>query len=71
MEKCTDDKELVEKARGGCRQSLEALTLQAQDRLDRFFGRLCQEYHLCQDLIQETLLAMITNLSGLEDAGRF
>ena len=63
--------QLVENARGGCRDSMDQLTVQIQDELYRYIYRLTLNEDLANDIRQETLLQMCRTLSNLRESDRF
>lgn len=62
---------LVENARSGCRQSLDRLSVQVQDRLYTYIYRLTLNEHAAHDIVQETLLQMVRSIQDLNRADRF
>jgi len=62
---------LVEKARSGCRQSMDHLSVQVQDRLYAYIFRLTLNEHVARDILQDTLLQMVRSLGDLNRADRF
>ena len=63
--------QLVENARGGCRDSMNRLSVQIQDELFRYVYRLTLNEDLANDIRQETLLQMCRTLKNLREADRF
>ena len=62
---------LVEQARGGNRQAMEALAEGIRGRLYAYVYRIVLREHLAQDITQETLLEMFKVLGKLQQADRF
>lgn len=58
------DQDLLEAARRGDREALEALLLRHQDSLYRFSSRMCRDLEDAKDVLQETLLAMARGVGG-------
>jgi RNA polymerase sigma factor (sigma-70 family) len=71
MENNVDYPELVEQAQLGSQASMNRLAELAEGRLFAYIYRLTLNYDLTQDLLQETLLAMVKSLNNLNDADRF
>jgi RNA polymerase sigma-70 factor (ECF subfamily) len=63
--------ELVERARQGDKQSLEALARIARERLRVYVYRLTQQDDLAQEIVQESLLEMCKVLGKLQRTDRF
>lgn len=63
--------ELVFQARRGERHSLGRLAELVQGRLYSYFYRVTLDGDLSDDLLQETLLSMVENISHLRDVDRF
>jgi RNA polymerase sigma-70 factor (ECF subfamily) len=59
-----EDNTLLEAARGGDGQALEALLEEHEPRLYRFARRLCRHHEDAEDVLQESLLAAARGLSG-------
>lgn len=53
-----DDQELLDRARAGEPEALEALLARHQDRVFRFTLKMCRHAEDAQDVLQETLLAV-------------
>lgn len=62
----SDEKEIFEKAKTGCDKSIESIVLLYQSRLLKFCYFLCGDFHLAQDLSQETLLKLLKNLHTIK-----
>ena len=60
--------ELLEAARGGSADALEALLESHEARLYRFARRLCRHHEDAEDVLQESLLAAARGLSGFRGA---
>jgi len=60
------DIQTVRQAQAGNIQSLSAVAEQVRQKVDTYIYRLTLDYHLTQDLTQETVLEMIKSLSQLE-----
>lgn len=71
MEMQVDYIELVEKARGGDRQSLNQLAIVARERLRTYVYRLTLKEDLTQEIVQESLLEMCRVLGKLKQTDRF
>ena len=56
----------IQQAQAGNTQSLSAVAEQVRQKVDTYIYRLTLDYHLTQDLTQETVLEMIKALSQLE-----
>ncbi|UCE48611.1 MAG: sigma-70 family RNA polymerase sigma factor, partial [Phycisphaerales bacterium] len=56
----------IRRAQAGNRQSLSVVTEQVRRKVYRYIYRLTLDYHLSQDLTQETVLEMIKSLAQLE-----
>jgi RNA polymerase sigma-70 factor (ECF subfamily) len=63
--------QLVKQAQLGDKQSMECLAEQVRHRLSAYIYRLTLNHDLTQDLVQETLLKMISNVKDLENPERF
>jgi len=59
-----DESALLEAARGGDGQALEALLEEHEPRLYRFARRLCRHHEDAEDVLQESLLTAARGLSG-------
>ncbi len=62
---------LVEQARLGSRQSLDNLAQQVRGRLYAYVYRIVLQEDISQDIVQESMLEMFSNLNKLERADRF
>jgi RNA polymerase sigma-70 factor (ECF subfamily) len=71
MENDVNYLELVKKARLDDQESLNKLAELAEGRLFAYIYRLTLNYHLTEDLLQETLLAMVKSLKELRQPERF
>jgi RNA polymerase sigma-70 factor (ECF subfamily) len=71
MENNVNYLELVKKARLDDQESMNKLAELAQGRLFAYIYRLTLNYHLTEDLLQETLLAMVKSLKQLRQPERF
>ena len=60
--------ELLEAARSGSSEALEALLQRHEARLYRFARRLCRQHEDAEDVLQESLLAAARGLSGFRGA---
>jgi len=58
--------QIIRKAQAGNMQSLSAVGEQVRKKVNRYIYRLTLDFHLTQDLTQETVLEMIKALPGLE-----
>jgi len=58
--------QIIRQAQDGDRQSLSAVAEQVQQKVNTYIYRLTLDYHLTQDLTQETVLEMINSLGQLE-----
>jgi RNA polymerase sigma-70 factor, ECF subfamily len=58
--------QIIRQAQAGNRQCLSAVSEQAQHKIYTYIYRLTLDYHLTQDLTQETVLEMIKSLDQLE-----
>ncbi|MFB0551982.1 MAG: RNA polymerase sigma factor [Phycisphaerae bacterium] len=56
----------IRQAQAGNMQSLSAVAEQVRQKVDTYIYRLTLDYHLTEDLTQETVLEMIKSLSQLE-----
>ena len=56
----------IRQAQAGNTQSLSAVAKQVRQKVDTYIYRLTLDYHLTQDLTQETVLEMIKALPQLE-----
>ncbi len=63
-----DDGELIEAARRGDRDALEAFLEKHQDRVLRFGMRMCRDPEDARDITQETLLAAARTIGGFREA---
>lgn len=68
MIKTRDISELVSRAKKGNQESLGELSALVRQKLFVYLYRLTLDYHLAQDLAQETVLYMIESLSRLKTA---
>ncbi|MHC5082858.1 MAG: RNA polymerase sigma factor [Planctomycetota bacterium] len=64
-------KDLVTRARGGCRESLNTLSEHFQDDLYRYLYRLTLNQSLAEDIRQETLLQMCKSIGDVRKTGNF
>jgi RNA polymerase sigma-70 factor (ECF subfamily) len=71
MENNVDYAELVEQAQLGSQASMNRLAELAEGKLFAYIYRLTLNYDLTQDLLQETLLAMVKSLNNLNKADCF
>lgn len=71
MENDVNYLELVEKARLDDQESINKLAELAEGRLFAYIYRLTLNYHLTEDLLQETLLAMVKSIKELRQPERF
>ncbi len=71
MENDVNYLELVEKARLDDQESINRLAELAEGRLFAYIYRLTLNYHLTEDLLQETLLAMVKSIKQLRQPERF
>ncbi len=60
------DQDLLEAARAGDRNALEALLVQHQDRVYRFGMKLCRHPEDAEDVLQDTLLAMAKSVRDFQ-----
>ena len=58
--------QIIRQAQDGDRQSLSAVAEQVQQKVNTYIYRLTLDYHLTEDLTQETVLEMINSLGQLE-----
>ncbi len=58
--------QVIHQAQAGNMQGLSAVGEQVRQKVDTYIYRLTLDYHLTQDLTQETVLEMIKALPGLE-----
>jgi RNA polymerase sigma-70 factor (ECF subfamily) len=65
------DRELVEQARGGDPQKLDALARLVQERVYPYLRRVTLDEHKAEDLTQETVFAVLKSLTGFGQAERF
>lgn len=65
------DRALVERARRGDRDAYERLALETGDRLMAVAQRIVRDIDWAEEAVQQTLVAIWTNLPGLRDPGRF
>jgi RNA polymerase sigma-70 factor, ECF subfamily len=63
--------ELVRQAQLGHRESMDILSLHVQNKMYIYFHRNIKNRDISEDLLQETLLAMVRNISGLKEPDRF
>ncbi|MDD5458790.1 MAG: RNA polymerase sigma factor [Phycisphaerae bacterium] len=66
-----NDTQLVEKARGGCADSMNKLAEQVQDVLYSYIYRMTLDANLAYDIRQETLLEMVRSLKNLRKPESF
>jgi RNA polymerase sigma-70 factor (ECF subfamily) len=66
MKNNQDFSNLVSRAQKGDRESLGVLSTQVRRRVFVYLYRMTLDYHLAQDLTQETVLYMIESLSRLK-----
>jgi RNA polymerase sigma-70 factor (ECF subfamily) len=59
-----EDQALLARARGGDEEALEDLLRRYQPRIYRFGMKMCRNPDAAQDVVQETLLAMVRTLPG-------
>ena len=59
------DLNLIRRAQSGCRDSVSRLCRVSERRLHAYIYRMTLDFHLTQDLCQETLLEMVEHLSEL------
>jgi RNA polymerase sigma-70 factor, ECF subfamily len=59
-----DDTALLARAREGDVEALDALLRRYQPRIYRFGMKMCRDAHAAEDIVQETLLAMVRTLKG-------
>jgi RNA polymerase sigma factor (sigma-70 family) len=59
------DLEAIEAARNGCRESLAIVMEQTKGKVFTFLYRMTLDYHLSQDLCQETMLNLIQSIQRL------
>ena len=59
-----DDRVLVARAKGGDAAALDALVRRYQPRIYRFGMKMCRDPAAAEDVVQETLLAMVRTLRG-------
>ena len=71
MENDVNYLELVKKARLDDQESMNKLAERAEGRLFAYIYRLTLNYHLTEDLLQETLLSMVKSLKDLKQPERF
>lgn len=55
----------IEAAEGGCRESLSVITEQAKTRIFTYLYRMTLDYHVSEDLCQETLLNLVQSIRRL------
>ena len=60
--------ELVERARFGSRESLDSLAQKVRGRLYAYVYRITLKDDVSQDIVQESLLEMVNNITKLEKA---
>lgn len=63
-----DDRALIEAARGGDREALEAFIERQQGRVLRFGMKMCRDPEDARDVAQETLLAAARGIAGFREA---
>ena len=63
--------QLIVDAEKGDKKSLEALSIQARERICAYLYRMTMDYNLAEDLTQETILEMVNSLNNLRDHNRF
>ena len=68
MKKIHDVSELVSRAKKGDRESLGQLSAHVRQKVFVYLYRMTLDYHLAQDLAQETVLYMIESLPRLKTA---
>jgi len=66
MEKTLDLARIVGEAQQGREESLEALVTHVRPRVEVYLYRMTLDYHLAQDLTQETMLTLIKSLQFLK-----
>ncbi|UCF17748.1 MAG: hypothetical protein JSW59_09845, partial [Phycisphaerales bacterium] len=66
MTRAHDISELVSRAQKGDRESLGVLSARVRRRVFVYLYRMTLDYHLAEDLVQETVLYMIKSLPRLE-----
>jgi len=66
-----DSCELVRKAQRGCRESMGKLAQLSQPKLSVYIYRLTLDKHLTEDILQETMLTMVSSLGKLRKPERF
>jgi RNA polymerase sigma factor (sigma-70 family) len=71
MENDVNYLDLVEKARLDDQESINKLAELVEGRLFAYIYRLTLNYHLTEDLLQETLLAMVKSIKELRQPERF
>lgn len=59
------DLNLIRRAQSGCQDSVSRLSRVAQKRIQTYIYRMTLDFHLSQDLCQETLLEMVEHLGEL------
>ena len=59
-----DDQALLERAREGDAEALEGLLRRYQPRIYRFGMKMCRDADVAEDVVQDTLLAMVRTLPG-------
>jgi len=59
------DLNLIRRAQSGCQDSISRLSRMAQKRIHTYIYRMTLDFHLTQDLCQETLLEMVRHLPDL------
>ncbi len=68
MTKTHDISELVSRAQKGDRESLGVMSAHVRQRVFVYLYRMTLDYHLAEDLVQETVLYMIESLPRLKTA---
>lgn len=71
MKSTVDPISLVKKAQQGDRRALNDLARAVKPRLSQHIQRMTLDEDLAQDLVQETLLAMVNEFQSLRDTERF
>jgi len=66
MARVTDLSILFEKAQQGDRESLDALTTRVRGKVSVYLYRMTLDYHLAQDLTQDTVLQLMKSLGRLD-----
>ncbi|MCF7957551.1 MAG: RNA polymerase sigma factor [Phycisphaerae bacterium] len=71
MTKRSNNSELVQQAQQGNRASMNQLSQDARKRLYKYLYRMTMNHDLTEDLMQETLLAMVQSVIDLRKVSRF